>query len=168
MSINNIYPELEDKVYVRYAKVPIHIVGGTRLDPHDLRSTIPWVLKTEPEDFDAKTKSLTFQYESEVIELYSKRELDTFLRLNANLIKKGLLKEYAGTKDTVSLSNSVSDEELQEVVALRSNQDFMDALSKFDSRQTLLRIKEIATEAGKSVKRIQLIDARIEELHGDS
>lgn len=168
MSKDNIFYEFSDRVVKRYAKVPIHIVSGSRVDPHENRRTIPWVLQTRPENFDVKTKQHTFVYEDEVIELYSKFEVDAFLRLNKNLFELGLLKAYDGEQGRVDTSNTMSDTELMEIANLRSNELFSAALDKITSPLTLLRLKHLATEAGKSIKKIQLIDARIEVLDGDN
>lgn len=168
MSTNTIYPELADSVYIRYAKVPLHIVSGIRVDPHDPKSRVAWILKTDTSNYNLVTKERTFVYEDEVIELYSKLEHDVFLRVNANLIKNGLLKQYDGEASSVDSTNTVSDAELASLVSIRSNQEFEEKISGFDSVHTLTRLKQIAIEAGKSVKRVQLIESRIEAVDGDS
>lgn len=168
MAKDNIFYEFADKVVKRYAKVPVHIISGSRVDPHETRRTIPWVLQTRPENFDVKTKERKFVYEDEVIELYSQFEVDAFLRLNKNLFEAGLLKVYEGEQAQVNTANNLSDSELMEIVNLRSNELFSAALDKLTSPLTLLRLKHLATEAGKSVKKIQMIDARIEVLDGDN
>lgn len=168
MATNNIYHELADKVVKRYAKVPLHIISGVRVDPHNQNAKVVWILKTELENYDFKTKKTNFVYEDEVIELYSQFEADAFVRLNASLFKNGLIKEYHGKQDEVDLSNAIDDTELLRIANLKTISDFESSLEKFSSQLTLERLKQIAIQAGKSVKRIQLIDARIEALNDDS
>lgn len=168
-STNNIFPELEDKVFKRYSKVPVHILSGLRPDPYETRKTIPWVLQTKEENYDNKQKKLTFDYEDEVIELYSQYEVDTFKRLNKAMFDNGYFKEYLGSQAPVNTTNILSDEELLIIADIRSNETFAHELTKLTSSLTLERLKQIATAAGKSVKKIQLIEARIEALNdGDS
>lgn len=168
-STNNIFPELEEKVFKRYSKVPVHILSGMRPDPYETRKSIPWVLQTKDENYNIKEKKLTFEYEDEVIELYSQYEVDTFKRLNKNLFDKGYFKEYNGTQLPVNTTNILSDEELSNIADIRSNEAFAVELNKLTSILTLERLKQLATATGKSVKKIQLIDSRIEALNdGDS
>jgi hypothetical protein len=169
MSKENIYPELSDKVVKRYAKVPIHIVAGVRIDPYDARRQVAWLLETQVENFDVKSKARTFNYEDEVIELYSDFEVDSFVRLNRKLIAAGTLKVYEGTGSLVNEVNTMSDSQLIEIINLRANVDFQEQLEQITSALTLVRMKHLATEAGKSIKRIQMIESRIEVLdNGDN
>jgi len=169
MSVNNIFEDLEDQVIARYAKVPLYMVGGQRLDPHDAKKTIPWVLETEADNFQFSTKTKNFVYEDEVIEVYSKLDLSTFLRLNKGLIEQGLLKKYEGEKSSVNTSEMIPDVELMDIANIRANDKFVEEINQINSDLTLKRLKNIATDAGKSVKKISLIDARIEELlNGDN
>lgn len=168
-SENNIFHELEDKIFKRYSKVPVHMLSGTRPDPYEQRKSIAWVLQTREENYDIKSKKLTFNYEDEVIELYSQFEVDTFKRLNKTLFDQGFLKEYIGEKASINTINTISDDELLNIANSRSNETFAVELNKLTSPLTLERLKNVAIAAGKSVKKVQLIDARIEALKdGDS
>jgi hypothetical protein len=164
MSKENIYPELADKVVKRYAKVPVHMVSGFRIDPYDTRKQVAWLLATRPENYDVKTKARTFEYEDEVIELYSEFEAEAFIRLNRKLIAQGLLKVYEGVNNQVNEVNTMSDTQVLEIINIRANTDFQNELEKITSPLTLIRMKHMATDAGKSIKRIQMIDSRIEVL----
>lgn len=169
MSKENIYPELSGKVVKRYAKVPVHMVAGVRIDPYDSRRQVAWLLETSADNFDVKTKTRTFSYEDEVIELYSDFEAESFVRLNKKLIAAGTLKVYEGTSSQVNEVNTMSDSQLNEIINLRANADFQEQLEKITSALTLVRMKHLATEAGKSIKRIQMIESRIEVLdNGDN
>lgn len=168
-STNNIFPELEGKIFKRYSKVPVHMLSGMRPDPYETRNSIAWILQTKDLNYSIKEKKLTFEYEDEIIELYSQFEVDTFKRLNKKLFDQGFFKEYVGEQSPVNVTNTVSDNELLDIANIRSNEAFAVEINKLTSPLTLERLKQIATAAGKSVKKIQLIDSRIEALEdGDN
>jgi hypothetical protein len=164
MSLNNIFPELEEKVYQRFSKVPTHMLAGTRPDPYETRKLIPWILQTKDENYNIKTKQRVFSYEDEVIEFYSKYEADAFKRTNRKLFDAGVLKVYENSQEAVDESNTVADSDLVLISNVRSNEQFVEEIRKFTSVYTLERLKKIATDAGKSVKKIQLIEDHIEAL----
>jgi hypothetical protein len=165
MSLNNIFPELEEKVYQRFSKVPTHMLAGTRPDPYETRKLIPWILQTKETNYVIATKERIFNYEDEVIEFYSKFEADAFKRANRSLFDTGVLKVYEGVQEAVDESNTVADSDLVLISNVRSNEQFVTEISKFTSVYTLQRLKKIATDAGKSIKKIQLIEAQIEALN---
>lgn len=145
------------------------MLSGMRPDPYETRKTIPWILQSKDTNYNIKAKHLEFEYEDEVIELYSQFEVDTFKRLNKNLFDQGFFKEYVGEQAPVNITNTISDNELENIASIRSNEAFAVEINKLTSPLTLERLKQIATAAGKSVKKIQLIDARIEALEdGDN
>jgi len=145
------------------------MLSGMRPDPYETRKTIPWILQSKDANYNIKAKHLEFEYEDEVIELYSQFEVDTFKRLNKNLFDQGFFKEYIGEQAPVNITNTISDNELENIASIRSNEAFAVEINKLTSPLTLERLKQIATAAGKSVKKIQLIDARIEALEdGDN
>lgn len=168
MSKQNIYYELSDRVVKRYAKVPVHLVAGVRIDPYDTKNTISWLLMTDASNYDEKTKQRTFVYEDEVIELYSQYEADAFVRLNKKLIERGLLKVYTGSGNSVDETNTMSDDELSQILSIRSNEDFASEVNKLSSSLTLIRLKQLAIDLGKSVKRVQVLEARIKQLNDNS
>ena len=168
MSKQNIYYELSDKVIKRYAKVPVHLVAGVRIDPYDTKNTISWLLMTDASNYDEKTKQRTFVYEDEVIELYSQYEADAFVRLNKKLIERGLLKVYTGLGNSVDETNTMSDDELSQILSIRSNEDFASEVNKLSSSLTLIRLKQLAIDLGKSVKRVQVLEARIKQLNDNN
>jgi hypothetical protein len=163
MARNNIYPTKSHEVYKRYAKVPTNIVAGLRADPFDSRVQVGWTLSTSEEDFNYETKTRAkFNYENEVIEIYSEQEDALFRRLNKNLLSKGLLKEYTGVDaDAGDTANFLTDAQVNAVVEIRSLADFTQELSKFTSEDTLQRILDAATASNKSFKKIQAVEARI-------
>lgn len=168
MSKQNIYHELADKVVRRYAKVPVHMVSGNRIDPYDHKNTVSWILATDPDNYDMVNKKLKFNYEDEVIELYSQYEADAFVRLNKRLIERGLLKVYTGSGESVDETNTMSDDQLVQILSIRSNDDFALEVTKLSSSFTLVRLKQLAVDLNKSVKRVQLLEDRIKQLNDNS
>jgi len=165
MALNNIYFTLQDKIYKRYTKVPVNVVGGLRVDPTDTRLQIGWVLTTGEDSYDYSTKKRTkFVYDDEVIEVYSEPEDKLFRKLNSGLFRSGLLKEYNEENELVDSPNFVNDAEILRVIEIRSLAEFEAALKKFDAVATLERIYQQLIDQGKSVKKVQLVEARLKEV----
>jgi len=143
MSKNNIYPAFET-VYKRYAKVPIHIVAGARLDPHDNTKNIGWTLSTREENFDIeKQQRSEFTYEDEVIEVYTALEDKMFQRLNSKLFSLGLLKEYDQEALPPDMANFLTDSEILEIVEFKSLTELAKRLQLLTSLTTLQRIRKV-------------------------
>lgn len=165
MATNNIYPAMQDQVYKRYAKVPINVIGGLRVDPSDMRVQVGWILKTDEDNFDFETKKRkVFEYDDEVVEIYSESEDKLFRKLNSGLFSAGLLKEYNEENELIDSPNFVNDAEILRVIEIRSVAEFEAALKKFDAVATLERIKQQLVDQGKSVKKVQLVEARLKEV----
>ena len=168
MAKNNIYPAFET-IYKRYAKVPVHIVAGDRVDPHDSSKNVGWTLSTQEESFDFDTKRRSaFVYEDEVIELYSELEDKLFKRMNKSLFVNGLLKEYNEADLQPDLTNFLTDEEINEIVELKSMTEFNKRLYSLTALSTLQRVREAAVYQNKPIKKIQAIDARIKAAQDDT
>jgi len=168
MSKNNIYPAFET-VYKRYAKVPIHIVAGARLDPHDTTKNIGWTLSTREENFDIeKQQRSEFTYEDEVIEVYTALEDKMFQRLNSKLFSLGLLKEYNQEALPPDMANFLTDSEILEIVEFKSLTELAKRLQLLTSLTTLQRIRESAVDLNKTIKKIQVIDDRIKAVEDDT
>jgi hypothetical protein len=162
MAMNNIYPTVSNEAYKKYAKVPINMLAGLRVDPTDTRVNVGWLLSTDEDNYDLSSNSRkAFVYDDEVIEIYSELEDKMFRRLNKGLFAKGLLKDYHESQLPIDTKNFISDAEITEIVDLRSMTEFMSRLDKFDSLSTLNRIRDFAISENKSVKKVQAIDARI-------
>jgi hypothetical protein len=162
MAMNNIYPTVAEEAYKKYAKVPINMLAGLRVDPTDTKVNVGWLLSTDEENFDLSSNSRrAFVYEDEVIEIYSEMEDKVFRRLNKSLFAKGLLKDYHESQLPIDTKNFLSDAEVAEIVDLRSMVEFSSRLEKFDSLSTLERIRDYAVSENKSVKKVQAIEARI-------
>lgn len=162
MAMNNIYPTVSNEAYKKYAKVPINMLAGLRVDPTDTRVNVGWLLSTDEENYDLPSNSRkAFVYDDEVIEIYSELEDKMFRRLNKGLFAKGLLKDYHESQLPIDTKNFISDAEITEIVDLRSMTELVSRLDKFDSLSTLNRIRDFAISENKSVKKVQAIEARI-------
>ena len=102
---------LDDKIVKRYVRSTIYPVSGRRINPinhENQHEVIDFLLATSVDSFSYKTdidpnggavtkttvKQEKFDYEQEVIELYSEDELKLFQRLNRDLLVNGDLVEY--------------------------------------------------------------------------
>lgn len=148
-SVHNIYPEFSDQVVERWQKATIHAVSGTRLDPYQDGKRITFLMMSRDENFSVDTRILAFDYDSDVIELYSEREKKLFAALNRNAIQQGLLKPYAGEAPDVDTTNAISDAELDEILALTVAKDLHIRLQAFTAMPPLRRILDGITDNHK-------------------
>jgi hypothetical protein len=168
MAKNNIYPAFES-VYKRYAKVPIHIVAGNRVDPQDSTKNVGWTLSTKEENFDIeKQKRTEFVYEDEVIEIYTPLEDKMFQRFNKSLFSLGLLKEYDQESLPPDMNNFLNDSDVLEIVEMKSLTELAKRLQLLTSVATLQRIRELAVSLNKTIRKIQIIDDRIKAVEDDT
>jgi hypothetical protein len=168
MSKNNIYPAFET-VYKRYAKVPIHIVAGSRVDPQDNTKNVGWTLSTKEENFNIEKQSRSeFVYEDEVIEVYTPIEDKMFQRLNKSLFSLGLLKEYDQESLPPDMKNFLNDSDVLEIVEMKSLAELAKRLQQLTSVATLQRVRELAVSLNKTIKKIQVIDDRIKAVQDDA
>jgi peptidyl-prolyl cis-trans isomerase SurA len=56
----------------------------------------------------------------------------------------------------------ITDEQVGEIINIRTMDEFKNKLDTYNSISTLSRIKDAAVAANKSIKKVQLIDTRIE------
>lgn len=80
------------------------------------------------------------------------------------MFRSGLLKEYNEEFELVDSPNFVNDGEILRVIEIRSVAEFEAALKKFDAVATLERIHQQLIDQGKSVKKVQLVEARLKEV----
>lgn len=153
MSMNNILITANNPPLYKYAKVIPSKLSGLRLDPVTYQE-IPFLLRSKG-DFD---------YEHDVIELYSEREHKHFLQVNRVFIKSGFLKEYHGESDPEDLTNVISDEEVERIASTRTLMALKKALADITSPITLDRILQMAKHIGRPLSIISLIEERIAEM----
>lgn len=155
MDGNNIFLTADDPV-ARYRKTIRSKIAGVRMHP-DSGVQVGFVLESD-DDPD------TFDYDREVLELYSDKEHKFFKQANRRLIEEGLLAPFNGTADDVKLNNLVSDEELEEVVSTSNQAELKARLTKYDSPITIERALTLAKEMGRPRRILSVIEARKSDL----
>lgn len=147
-SLNNIYLTVETPPYKRYVKTIKSQVAGLRLNDEGKQAS--FILHTGP-DFD---------YEQDVLEIYSDREHRYFLQANRTLIAKGLLKEYNGVKGEIDKTNLLTDDEIETIATTKSMPVLMKRLGELTSKVTVDRVLATATEIGRPQKFLEAIRQR--------
>lgn len=153
-SQNNIYLVVMDEPYKRYTKAVPSQVGGIRLDANG-KEPVYFILHSHPKGFE---------YDAEVLEIYTEREDRYFRQANRGLFAQGLLKEYFGEQPELDDSNVLTDAEVQEVAAMRNIESMRKRLNELSSVYTIRRILAAANEIGRPQKTVQMIESRIKEL----
>ena len=162
-SVHNIYPEFSDQVVERWQKATIHAVAGTRLDPYQTGKRITFLMMSRDENFSVETRVLAFDYDSDVIELYSEREKKLFASLNRDAIQRGLLKPYAGEAPDVDTTNALSDEELADILAIATAKELHARLQTLTAMPPLRRLLDGLTDNHKQWF-ARAIEKRIQEI----
>lgn len=165
MSSNHQFVEYGDNVVRRYVKTVPHILSGLRLNPHNPKERMEFLLKTPENNFDFQTRLVkTVDYEEEVLEIYSDTELKVFERLNRSLIESGLLKEYAGEANSVDTTNLLNDDEVNDIAETRQLPVFKSKINKITSVISLKRIRKAIEELNRPVSLVKAVENRIHEL----
>lgn len=162
-SKHNVYPEFEDQIVERWKKTVIHAVAGTRLDPYHQESRISFLLMTRSDDFNIETRTLTFNYESEVIELYSPREALLFKRLNREIIERGLLVPYTETAPEVNQANALTDSDIESILQSKNPNQLKARIKNITAYPALQRVLAQTTPDHRQWF-IQILQERIQEL----
>lgn len=142
MSLFTIYPEYSDSVLERWKRVSVCAVAGTRLSPDNPALRVSFISQSQKELVDG---SVAFDYENDVIELYSEKEMKLFRIMNKNAIEKGLLIPFAGTADDLNTANALTDKEIDAMITLH-HAKFKKELSVITSEHTLKRIQSKLTD----------------------
>jgi len=104
--------------------------------------------------------------EGTIVDVWSDKEDVFFNRVNAKLLKKGLLLPYKRPEAPAPVEKTIeqsTDEELVAIVNLKFLA-LQAKLNKIDSSVVLFRLLDIARENEKSEKIIKAIEARISEI----
>ena len=164
MSTNHIYIELEEKVFARYIKTVPSILSGIRADPYDLKSRIPFILRTpesrviwetETNEAEEHTANVVIKslkpviYEDEVLEVYSDVENRVFQQLNRKLLETGILIPYHETRTQLDTVNILSDQEILEIANSPSIPVFKKKLKAITSAWVLDRISSKLEELNR-------------------
>ncbi len=163
MSKNHQLPEYFDSIVARYKKVTIGAVSGIRLDPNDPKRRLSFLLESKFSNFNQDTKQLTFNYEDDVLELYSEREKLVFKQLNPYLFQSGLIAEYHGEKDTI-VDQSVTDTDIITIAALKNTMQFKKRLSGITSQSTLQRIHDAVIAQNRPHSFVKAVAERLEKV----
>lgn len=160
---NHQFLEIQDQVYSRYRKTSVGAVCGARLHPRT-QERIPFILMSEENNFNPEDNTLSFSYDTDVIEIYSPQEDKTFRAWNSYLFKTGLLVPYTGEKEEVDTSAAMSDEDVTALVATKNLLQFKSKISKINSKVTLQRILEETRRQDKKHSFVQTVETRIAEV----
>lgn len=164
-SINHQFVQFSEQVYARYVKTVPYIVSGMRSNPFEPGKLVSWVLQTPEHNYDFETKRVTHvSYSDEVLEVYSAAEDAILKRSNRGLFEQGLLKEYTEAAPVMDTANVLTDEDVAEIARLTTLAAMKSKLATITSPVTLQRVRDKARELDRSVRIIELIDARIAEL----
>ncbi len=140
--------------YKRFVKTVVYPVTGWRINP-DTNLQVEFIMVSPRPEFD---------YETEVLEIYSEREYKFLLQKNRYLFESGLLKEYTGEADDVDLSNTLTDDEIFALSSVRLPNDLKGQLKTITSAVTIKRVLFSAKEIGRPAKVISVIDERLQQL----
>lgn len=150
MQYNNIFILSDNEPVARYSKAVEYNISGMRLD-----------LEGKPVDFLLATQVPgTFQYNDEVVEIYTEKEHRYFMNANRHLLEAGLVKPYGQSKDKTNLSQVLSDEDVAAIVALRIPSAIAKRIADINSIAVLNRVYSHAEEVGLSAKSMDVIKKR--------
>lgn len=163
MSANNQFIEYDDQVYARYKKASIGAVSGIRLHPRT-QERVGFILLSSLDNFTIETKSLDFNYDTDILEIYSPEEDRLFRKLNAYLFNSGLLIPFEDSKEEIVTTNALADDDLTELVMLKNFKQFESRINKITSRVTLDRARAVAESKDRPYSYIRAIESRIKVL----
>lgn len=151
-SQNNIFLVNIEPPVKRYVKTIPSKVAGVRFDSNG-KLEIGFVLESAP--------SGEFDYDSEVLEIYTDRENRALKQLNRSLFAQGFLKEYNLEAPEVDTTNMLSDEEVVEIASMRNIKSLEVRISELTSPFTIQRVLTAANDIGRPAKTIATIEARL-------
>lgn len=163
MPANNIFIEYDDRIIARYKRTCVHAISGIRIHPTS-NERVSFMLNSDWRDFDPATEKVKFNYSNDIIEIYSEQEDKVFRALNAYLFHNGFIAPYAGGRDVVSTTNSMSDEAISDLAGNQSIVEFSDKINALDSVVTLQRILDTVKSADRPYSFIRIIEKRLSEL----
>ena len=110
-------------------------------------------------------KQEKFDYEQEVIELYSEDELKLFQRLNRDLLVNGDLVEYNDKAPVIDLVNTLSDTDIKKLVRLKTKSIFEAKVKELTSLRTLKLVMAALEETDAPMSYAKIIKERENELN---
>lgn len=153
-SVNNIYRVVDTPPVRRYIKAVPSKVAGVRLDANG-KEQVGFILQSDPD---------TFNYDKEVLEIYSEREDRAVKQLNRALFSNGYLIEYNVEAPPIDTSNMLTDEQIVEIASLRNINALEARIRELTSPFTLQRILIAANDIGRPAKTVAVIQKRLDEV----
>ena len=174
--------EFNNQIVKRYVRTTTYPVSGRRLNPRNKQNpfeVIDFLLATPSDNFDfnvevdpaggAVTKTTLqqnkFDYEHEVLELYTDEEVKMFQRLNRDLLTNGDLIEYDDKAPDVDLVNTLSDAEIKKLVRLKTKSIFESKVNELTSLRTLKLVMDALEETDAPMSYARIIRERENELN---
>lgn len=172
MSVKHQYIELQDRVYARYVKTAVGSVAGIRLDPHDHKIRIPFLLSTPDETVIYKTVEEyavydgrgPIIYDQEVLETYSIEEDQIFKRINERLFQQGLLVVYEQERQTLVTRNDLAESEVIKIANTKLPNMFNKQLEGITASTTLARIRSALDALGRPKSFYTVLDKHEAEI----
>lgn len=183
-SNNHQFIGFDSKIVKKYVRTTIYPVSGRRLNPlnrENPNEVIDFLLATPADNFKydseidpnggAVVKTTVsqgkFDYDYEVIELYSDDEVRLFQRLNRELLQRGDLIEYGEKAPVVDLVNTLSAAEIKKLANLKTKSIFAGKIHEITSPHTLKLILAALKEADAPMSYAGIIKEREDELNQD-
>lgn len=172
-STNHQFIEFDEQIKKRYVKTIPGLLTGNRLDPHRPENRLHWLLHTPANSFaydrtetGVKARRIAFDYNAEVVELYSDTEVKLFERLNKAAIESGVLVEYTEASPGIDTTNVLTDEEILEVAKLKQTTAFNKRIDSFTSLHTLERIEKALDDLDRPASFGKIVREKKRELTG--
>ena len=170
--------EFADQVKKRYIRRRIEPLTGYRLNPRNAvnpNERIDFLLATPDEDVSitpweegkpTEVKQTKFNYENEVLELYTDTEVKAFERMNRLLFENGLLVEYEEQAPEIDKVNVLTNSEIHRLVKLRTTELFRQRIKELSSvftLQELLKAMEVYEDTKHS--HMKIVQERINDIN---
>lgn len=153
-TMNNIYVTAGEPI-ARFVRIPQHGITGWRLNPDNQDRKV---------EFELTPINAEFDYERDVIEIYSEKELKFFRQANRYLFQQGFLSPYEGQSEEVDTTNMLTDAQVLELATEQSIKRIESKLQTLTSRISVDRVYKMAQEIGRPAKTLSVIKARLDQL----
>jgi len=172
MSVKHQYIELQDRVFARYVKTAVGSVAGMRIDPHDHKIRIPFLLSTPDEaviyktveDYAVYDGRGPIIYDKEVLETYSLEEDQIFRRINEPLFREGLLIVYEQERQPLVTRNDLTESEVIKIANVKLPNMFGKQLEGITAQTTLTRIRAALDAMGRPKSFYTVLDRHEAEI----
>jgi hypothetical protein len=159
----NQFPEFADSIVARYKKTSVYAIAGVRLDPHNESRRVSFLLQSRDDHYDIAAKKLTFNYDTDVIELYSDREVRLFESLNRKAIESGALVPYEDAAPEIDRTNVLRDSDIDRLLKTPQRGTYASRIQVLSSVTQLQHLLTLVPDTAQIWKKT-IIEARIKEL----